>query len=85
MGRKPIEPDTSTFRGRFAANLRRLRERRYAYQDDFVDALRSNGLDGATKSTVSGWETGRRIPLIDHWPVIAETLRVRVRSLLPPE
>jgi len=39
----------------------------------------------ATRATVSGWETGYRIPRIELWPGIATTLKVSVRSLLPKE
>jgi transcriptional regulator with XRE-family HTH domain len=84
MGRKPIAPDTSTFRGRFAAGLREQRQRRFGTLDEFVAALQANGIT-ATKATVSGWETGYRVPSIELWPGIATTLKVPVRSLLPKE
>ena len=84
MGRKPIQPDTSTYRGRFAAGLRELRRRRFDTLDDFVIALQDNDIK-VTKATVSGWETGYRVPSIELWPGLAATLRVSVRSLLPKE
>ncbi len=84
MGRKPIEPDTSIFRGRFAAGLRKLRQRRFETLDEFVVALQASDIS-VTRATVSGWETGYRVPSIELWPGIAATLRVSVRSLLPKE
>ena len=82
VGRKPRDPDTSTYRGRFGANLRRLREKRFETQDNFVDALKKRGF-ASHKMTVSGWENGNRLPALDILPIIAETLQVSVRSLLP--
>ena len=84
VGRKPKEPDTKTWNGRVAARLRELRQRKFKGQDEFVDALQLRGLD-VTKTTVSGWETGYHFPTIDKLPVIAWTLGVTVRSLLPKE
>ncbi len=85
-GRKLVPFDTSSFRGRFAARLRELRQKRFKRQDDFVDALRLlDGFETITKSTVSGWERGSRVPAIELWPSIAKTLKVKVRSLLPLE
>ena len=75
---------SAAWRGRIGARLRKLRMKKFELQEDFVDALSANGVD-TIKSTVSGWETGRRIPPVEMWPQIAETLDVSVRSLIPPE
>ena len=84
MGRKPKEPDLTTFRGRVANRLRELRVRKYRHQDDFVNALSLRGVN-ITKATLSGWETGYRTPAIDLWPIIADALGVGVRALFPME
>ena len=86
MGRHVREPDVSTYRGRFGANLRELRLRKFATQDDFVETLRQyDELATVTKTTVSGWELGERIPDLDLWPIIAEVLGRKPRALAPPE
>lgn len=84
MGRKPAEPDLSTYRGRFAARLRELRTRKYATQGEFIDALQARGLE-VKQNTLSGWETGQREPGLDLYPFLADALGVSVRSLLPTE
>lgn len=84
MGRRPKEADLSTYRGRFAARLRELRQKKYATQSDFVDALRIQGIE-TKEVTVSTWERGYSAPDIDLLPVIAITLGVAVRTLMPTE
>ena len=83
MGRKPKEPNDDTYRGRFGANLRAARAKRFDSQQEFADRLAENGLT-VTKQSVSSWETGFRLPTIDTLPIIAETLGVSIRSLIPP-
>ena len=83
-GRKPKKENLDSYRGRFAANLRKLREKKFETIDDFVDALGVTGLE-STRQTVSSWETGRRIPTIDALPAIATTLHVSIRLLIPTE
>ncbi len=85
MTRKANPPNLSTFPLRAAARLRELRLRKYEMQDGFVAALRANGLTAVNRSTVSGWERGEHYPTIEKWPIIAETLGVKVRTLLPDE
>ena len=82
MGRTPNAPDETTYRGRFAANLRRFRISRFATQSDFVDALSQLGVV-TTVQTVSGWETGYRVPDLEYWSLIAEALEIPVQQLLP--
>ena len=84
MGRKPKEPDLTTYRGRAANRLRELRAKKYRHQDDFVNALALRGVT-ITKATLSGWETGYRTPAIELLPVIADALGVNVRLLFPTE
>jgi transcriptional regulator with XRE-family HTH domain len=86
-GRKPKPDNTSTFRGRFAANLRALRTAQFATQAEFADALRRNlpkkHHGKVDVSTVCGWETLKRTPKIELFPFIAKTLDCPVRELLP--
>jgi hypothetical protein len=86
-GRKPKPDNTSTFRGRFAANLRALRVSEFSTQAEFADALRRNlpkkHRGKVDVSTVSGWETLKRTPKIELFPFIAKTLGCSVRDLLP--
>ena len=83
-GRKPNEPDLSTWKGRVSSRLRDLRRRKFPTQDRFVDALRDNGLE-TSKSVVSQWETAKCLPNIYRLPMIAKALGIKVRSLLPDE
>jgi transcriptional regulator with XRE-family HTH domain len=73
MTRKSTEPDLSTLRGRFGANLRRLREKKFPAQEAIAEALTARGLL-ASRATVSRWEHGVRVPDLDDWPTIAEVL-----------
>jgi hypothetical protein len=85
--RKPKPDNTSTFRGRFAANLRALRMGQFSTQAEFADALRRNPpkthRGKFDVSTVCGWETLKRTPKIELFPFIAKTLDFSVRDLLP--
>lgn len=83
VGRKPSSPDTSDYRGRFAARLRELRLKRYGSQAEFAEHLRTRGVN-ATPTTVSGWETGYRTPDFNLLPAIADALGVTVTKLFPP-
>jgi transcriptional regulator with XRE-family HTH domain len=82
MGRKPKAANRSTYRGRFAANLRKLRLAKFDSQDQFRAALAQNGIK-ATIPTISGWERGYRSPAVENLPAIAKTLGVSPADLLP--
>lgn len=83
MGRRPKDADLTTYRGRFAARLRELRQRKFDTQGDFVDALNNAGLVSVTQGSVSGWERGDNAPDLETWPIVAATLGVTLRTLLP--
>lgn len=83
-GRPPKEADLSTYRGRFGANLRRLRQKRFATLDEFADALGEH-IEQPPVATIARWERGERIPDLELWPIIADLLRVKPRNLLPAE
>ena len=84
MARPATDPDLSTYRGRFAANLRTLRQKRFDTQAEFVEALEVQGLV-VVLMTVSSWERGARVPPVDSMPQIAKALGVPIRHLLPTE
>lgn len=68
----------------FAANLRRLRLKRYESQQDWRDALEAEGVD-VTRATIGHWERGFRSPEVDLFPAIARSLGVRIRTLFPED
>lgn len=82
MGRRPKDPDLTTYRGRFAARLRELRQAKFATQGDFVEALNGAGLD-LREVTVSAWERGHSAPDFGLLPTIAATLGISIRQLMP--
>ena len=71
------EPDTRMYSGRFADRLRTLRERAGLSIEDMVAKT------GITQRTLYSYEAGERMPPYDTLPIIAETLGVKVRTLLP--
>lgn len=83
MPRPPDDVDTSTFRGRFGANLRTLRRKKFETREQFREALVAAGMT-TTMATISRWESGRNIPELNEWPIIAAVLGCDVRRLLPP-
>lgn len=81
---KPRAIDESTYAGRFAANLLRLRTKARLTGIQAADAISSHGY--AIKwRTYFAWEQGEREPPLDALPAIARALRVSIRSLFPPE
>lgn len=84
MGRRLSEPDLSTYRGRFAARLRELRQKKFATQREFADALLLHGLE-VSLIAISTWERGERCPDVAVFPAIAAALDVAPRLLLPLE
>ena len=74
-----IEPDARMYSGRFAARLRTLREKAGLTIEDLVDET------GIPRTTLYNWEAGIRMPPVDTYPILAEALGVKVRTLLPDE
>ena len=72
-----IEPNKTTYSGRFAARLRSLRERADLTIEDMVAKT------GFPQRTIYRWEAGYRMPPVDAYPILAEALGVKVRTLLP--
>jgi transcriptional regulator with XRE-family HTH domain len=73
------EPDTRMYVGRFAVRLRTLRERAGLSIEDMVDKT------GIPAQTLYSWEQGKYTPPMETYPLLAETLGVKVRTLLPEE
>jgi transcriptional regulator with XRE-family HTH domain len=82
MGRKPLEIDDSTLRGKIAVRLRKARQKKFPTQQQFADALVATGVQ-TTKSSVSYWESGRHMPDIETLYTIAELCNTTVQKLLP--
>jgi len=73
------EPDARTYSGRFAVRLRTLREKAGLTIEDMVNQT------GVPQLTLYRWEAGYRMPPVDMYPILAEALGVKVRTLLPDE
>ena len=76
MARKPA--DTSTWEGRFGANLLRLMTRKHVTAQEMATAL------GVTDGAVYLWQSGKRLPTLATLPKIAEVLSLSsAKSLIP--
>ena len=74
-----IEPDKTTYSGRFAARLRALREKAGLTVPELTKAT------GIPQRTLYSWESAERMPHYDTLPILAESFGVKVRTLLPDE
>jgi len=77
--RKNDKIDTNTYCGRFAARLRMLREKEGLTVEELAEKT------GIPMITLYTWECGRRTPVKEEFPALAEALNVNVRNLLPKE
>lgn len=75
------EVDTSTYRGKFAAQLYELRAGRDV--DRIINAIRRAGFDKCAKSTYYSWECGRTEPPFDALPALARALGTSIPDLFP--
>ena len=73
------EIDVTTYRGRFAENLRALRLKAGLS----IPVLSEKS--GIPVPTLEGWEGARKSPSIDRFPDLAKALEISVRKLLPKE
>lgn len=76
-GAPRVEPDASTWRGRFGIRLKELRERKKLTTPELAEAL------GAGVVTVYEWERGLKTPNVDRLPDIAAALGVKPSDLVP--
>jgi len=86
MGPKRKEPDLTTYVGRVAARIRRLRERAGLTPAEFAERVsRASGIT-VSVSTAYAWENGHSTPNLKMLPPIASALGLsRVRNVLPDE
>jgi len=73
------EVDASTYTGRFAVRLKMLREKAGLSVDQLAEK------SGIPKRTLFSWESDTKIPGIDRLPLLAESLGVTARTLIPPK
>lgn len=74
------EPDQTMYTGRFAAHLRKLREKAKLTPEQAADAI------GVTVKAVYSWEAAGSVPRLEKFPEIAKLYGLRkTRDLLPPE
>ena len=71
------EVDTSTYTGRFAERLKKLREKAGLTVEELAET------SGIPVQTLYCWEQASRTPAIDRFPELAESLGVKIRILLP--
>ena len=77
------QPDQSSYRGRFAARLRMLREKTGMTGQEFAQALRNSGYKLGER-TYYDWESGGGSPPIEVYPLLAKLLKQKSpRTLLP--
>ena len=79
MSPAPIEPDITTYAGRFAARLRKLREKAGLTVEELTEVT------GIPPGTLYCWEAGYRRPPYETLPTLAKAFGVKVRTLLPDE
>ncbi len=77
---KPI--DDSTYSGRVAIRLRKLREGAGLSVEQVVEKLNNAGWSIGVQ-TYYGWENKRRSVDLDAVPFVAKVLKVKPRELLP--
>jgi transcriptional regulator with XRE-family HTH domain len=76
------EPDTKTFSGRLAKQVRDLRDSRGLSAEELAQKIRTAGY-AVSISTIYHWENGTRQIPVDALPAIAKALRVNLIDLFP--
>lgn len=85
MGRpRKAEPDLSTFAGRIAARLVRLRTKAGLNVDEAIAKIAAHKY-AVTRNTIYRWERAEVSIPCDALPAIAAAYGVSVRSVLPSE
>ena len=79
MARPRKEIDTSTYTGRFAARLKKLRERAGLTHEDVANEL------GVTLSMVYFYEDGTHVPKVSAYPTLAKLYNLKKINALLPE
>ena len=74
------EPDKTTYSGRFAIRLRRLREDAGLTPEQAAEQI------GISATAIYHWESGLKIPSVPKFPIISMVYNVKkARNLLPNE
>ncbi len=82
--RKRLDPKSTRFETRFAIRLRELLDKRKLSAAEFLDRVRSAGVD-VTRESVNKWIAGYHVPRPQDMPAIGSVLGLRdYRQLLPP-
>jgi transcriptional regulator with XRE-family HTH domain len=80
------EPDLSTYTGRIAARIRKLRQRSNLSVTEFAAIVSDKSGTTVSTSTAYGWENGNNTPNLKMLPAIAAALGVKkARNVLPNE
>ena len=74
--------NTTTYRGRFSARLRKLREAAGLDVESMVAAVNRHGYECSTAAYYH-WENGTAVPRIDALPSLAKALGLTPADLLP--
>ena len=78
----PINPDDTTYSGRFAARLRELRTKKRMTGEQAAEAITLQGFF-VTPQTYYRWERNSRQVDTDALPSVAAAFGVSIRSLFP--
>ena len=82
MGRPAKPVDESTYAGRFAARLRKLRENAGLTGEEMADAITKAGYK-CPKRTYYDWEACESQPPMNALPFIAQALQIQIRTIFP--
>jgi len=77
MARPRKEVDTSTYAGRFAVQIKTIREKRKLTIKDVSEK------SGIPATTIYNWEQGVRPTSIESLPLLAEVFNTTVPKLMP--
>ena len=77
MARPRKAIDTSSYTGRFAERLKKLREKAGLSVDELAEK------SGISRTTLFNWESATNEPKLGQLPQVAESLGVTVRTLIP--
>lgn len=77
--RKRKQVDESTYVGRFATRLRKLREEKKMSVEGLAEK------SGIPRTTLYNWESAIRAPSIEMFPELCDALEVSIRKLMPPK
>jgi transcriptional regulator with XRE-family HTH domain len=77
MARPRKEVDTSTYAGRFAVQLKAIREKKKLTIKDVAEQ------SGIPTTTIYAWEEGRNTPTVEKLAVLSQTFSISVPKLMP--